>query len=151
MQKRLKKLINYCRKKSPWILVFNTGGCNGCAIEVLTLISPRSDIERFGCMVKGSPRHADILLVDGPITKKAKDRLINLYHQMPEPKVVVAVGACAISQGVFQDCYNIAGPLDKILPVDVYIPGCPPRPEALIEGIVKAIKKLESTRTENTD
>lgn len=137
------RLINRCRKKSVWILPFNTGGCNGCAIELLACVSPRSDVERFGILVKGSPRHADMLVVDGPVTNKLKDRLLRIYHQMPEPKAVVALGSCPASNGVFDGCYGVVGPLDKIIPVDVWVPGCPPRPEAIIQGIIKAMGKIE--------
>ncbi|HJW97001.1 MAG TPA: NADH-quinone oxidoreductase subunit B family protein [archaeon] len=137
------RAINACRKKSVWILPFNSGGCNGCAIEVLACMSPRSDVERFGILVKGSPRHADVLVVDGPVTSKLKDRLLRIYHQMPQPKVVVALGSCTASNGIFDGCYGVAGPLDKIIPVDVWVPGCPPRPEAIIQGIIKAMGKIE--------
>jgi membrane-bound hydrogenase subunit mbhJ len=137
------RLINHCRKRSVWILPFNSGGCNGCTIELLTCISPRSDVERFGILAKGSPRHADVLVVDGPVTRKLKDRLLRVYGQMPQPKAVVALGSCTASKGVFEDCYNVEGPLDSIIPVDVWVPGCPPRPEAIIHGIMKAMQKIE--------
>jgi membrane-bound hydrogenase subunit mbhJ len=137
------RFINHCRKKSLWVLPFNSGGCNGCCIELLTCVSPRSDVERFGILAKGSPRHADVLVVDGPVTSKLKDRLLRVYQQMPEPKVVVALGSCPASNGIFDGCYGVAGPLDKIIPVDVWVPGCPPRPEAIIHGITKAMQKIE--------
>jgi membrane-bound hydrogenase subunit mbhJ len=137
------RLINHCRKKSLWILPFNSGGCNGCAIELITCVSPRSDVERFGILAKGSPRHADVLVVDGPVTSKLKDRLLRVYQQMPEPKAVVALGSCPASNGVYDGCYGVVGPLDKIIPVDVWVPGCPPRPEAIIHGVVQAMKKIE--------
>jgi len=140
------KFINRCRKKSIWVLPFNSGGCNGCAIEVLACISPRSDLERFGILAKGSPRHADVLVVDGPVTSKLKDRLLRIYQQMPEPKAVVALGSCPASGGVYEGCYGVAGPLDRIIPVDVWVPGCPPRPEAIIHGIMKAMEKIEGLR-----
>ena len=136
------KIKKYCLKKSPWIFHFCTGGCNGCDIEILAAMSPKYDFERFGCLVKGSPRHADIFLITGPVNKKIKSRLVNLYNQIPEPKVVIAMGSCALSTGIFQKAYNVCGPLDKIIPVDVYIPGCPPKPEAIIDGIVKGIEVL---------
>jgi len=136
-------------KKSPWILHFGGGGCNGCEIELITLFSPRYDVERFGCLLKGSPRHADILLVTGSITKKVKDRLIRIYEQMPNPKVVVAVGTCATSTAPFEGCYHVVGPIDKYIPVDVYVPGCPPKPEAIISGILKAIKKFDEKDKNN--
>jgi len=138
----LKRFISYCRRKSPWILHYNSGGCNGCVLEILSAISPRNDLERFGILLKGSPRHADILLVDGPITIKTKRRLINIYKQMTEPKFVMAIGSCALSKGIYYDCYNVCGPLDKIIPVDVWVPGCPPRPEAIIYGMLKILEKI---------
>lgn len=135
----VKKAVNYSRKKSPWMLHLDTGGCNGCTIEIFASLTPRYDIERFGAVEKGNPRHADIFLVDGTITKKIKPRLRRIYEQMPEPKVVIAIGSCAITGGVFKGAYNVAGPLDKIMPVDVYVPGCPPRPEAVIDGMIKGL------------
>jgi membrane-bound hydrogenase subunit mbhJ len=137
------RLINKARKRSVWILPFNSGGCNGCAIEVLACMSPRSDVERFGILVKGSPRHADVLVVDGPVTNKMKDRLLRIYHQMPQPKLVVALGSCPASNGIYEGCYDVCGPLDKFIPVDVWVPGCPPRPEAIIHGVIKAMRKIE--------
>jgi membrane-bound hydrogenase subunit mbhJ len=142
LKKPVGKLVGYCQKKSPWVLHLGCGGCNGCSIEILATIIPRFDIERFGMLVKGSPRHADILLVEGIVTKKMKDRLLTIYHQMPEPKYVVAIGSCAISKGILYDSYNTGEPLDGIIPVDVYIPGCPPKPEAIINGLVKLLNKI---------
>ncbi|MCK4953639.1 NADH-quinone oxidoreductase subunit B family protein [Candidatus Bathyarchaeota archaeon] len=137
-------LLKWARTKSPWIIHFNTGGCNGCDIELIATLTPRFDIERFGIILQGSPRHADVLVVTGPITRQVKDRLVRIYEQMPNPKFVVAVGACPISGGVFRDCYNVHQELDAIFPVNVYIPGCPPKPEAIIDGLVKLISKLRS-------
>ncbi|RLI28351.1 NADH-quinone oxidoreductase subunit B, partial [Candidatus Bathyarchaeota archaeon] len=130
------------RLRSPWLLHFNTGGCNGCDIEVLAALTPRYDLERFGCLLKGSPRHADVMVVTGPVTRQVRDRLIRVYEQMPEPKFVVAVGACACSGGVFRGCYNVYPGLDAVLPVDAYIPGCPPKPEAIINGVAALLAKL---------
>jgi ech hydrogenase subunit C len=141
----LRRLVNYCRKKSPWVLHLSGSGCNGCSIEVLASLTPKYDLERFGILSKGSPRHADILIIEGPVNVKMRDRIKTIYEQMGHPKYVIAFGACPISKGVFYDCYNVAGPLDKIIPVDVYVPGCPPRPEALIEGMVKVLKKMEES------
>ncbi|MDI6643231.1 MAG: NADH-quinone oxidoreductase subunit B family protein [Candidatus Hodarchaeaceae archaeon] len=135
-------LGRFFRKKSPWLLHFNTGGCNGCDIEVIAALTPRYDVERFGMVLKGSPRHADILIVTGPVTKQTKDRLIRIYEQMPEPKMVVGVGSCPASGCAFYDCYNVVGPLDKVIPVDAYVPGCPPKPEAIIFALVKALEKV---------
>jgi len=136
-------LLNYFRQKSPWILHYNTGACNGCDIEVVAALTPRYDVERLGIVKKGSPRHADILTVTGVVTRQSKDRLLRIYEQIPEPKVVVAVGNCSISNCVFNGCYNVVGPLDKHVPVDVYVPGCPPMPEAIIDGVLKAIPRLK--------
>ncbi|MEM2849266.1 MAG: NADH-quinone oxidoreductase subunit B family protein [Candidatus Bathyarchaeia archaeon] len=135
-------IITWSRIRSPWLLHFNTGGCNGCDIEVLATLTPRYDLERFGCLLKGSPRHADVMVVTGPVTRQVRDRLIRVYEQMPEPKFVVAVGACACSGGVFQGCYNVYPGLDAVLPVDAYIPGCPPKPEAIINGVAALLAKL---------
>ncbi len=129
--------------KSPWLLHFNTGACNGCDIEVLAAITPFYDPERYGVKLSPSPRHADIIVVTGVVTKKAAERLKRIYEQVPEPKVVVAVGACAISGGVFQGSYAHVSGVDKVVPVDVYVPGCPPRPDAILEGILRAVRILE--------
>jgi len=128
--------------KSPWLIHFNTGGCNGCDIELVAALTPRFDVERFGILLEGSPRHADILAVTGPITRQVKDRLLRIYEQMPEPKYVIAIGACAVSGAPFRDCYNVHGGIDSVLPVDAYIPGCPPKPEAIIDGIAKLIQRI---------
>jgi ech hydrogenase subunit C len=111
-------------------------------MELKAILTPRYDVERFGGLMKGTPRHADIFLVTGIINHQNRERLEQIYAQMPEPKVVVAVGACAISKGVFYDSCNSPGPLDKIIPVDVYVPGCPPKPEAILDGILKATEKF---------
>lgn len=134
-------LLKWSRTKSPWIIHFNTGGCNACDIEVVAALTPRYDIERFGIIIRGSPRHADVLVITGPVTRQVKDRLVRIYEQMPEPKSVIAVGSCAISGAPFADCYNVYGGIDTVIPVDVYVPGCPPKPEAIINGIVKLIEK----------
>ncbi|MBN2203006.1 MAG: NADH-quinone oxidoreductase subunit NuoB [Candidatus Aenigmarchaeota archaeon] len=126
-------------KKSPWVSNYDAGGCNGCILEIFALITPRYDIERFGCQLKESARHADILLVSGIVNNQSKERLKTIYDQMAGDKKVIAIGSCAISGGPFKDCYNFAGPVDKIIPVDMYIPGCPPRPEAIMDGILKLL------------
>ncbi|RLG61658.1 NADH-quinone oxidoreductase subunit B [archaeon] len=136
-------LVSWARASSPWILHFNTGGCNGCDIEVLAALTPRYDVERFGILAVGSPRHADVLVVTGPVTRQARSRLIRIYEQMPEPKFVVAVGSCAISGGIFKGSYNVLGGVGEVLPVDVYVPGCPPKPEAIINGIVKLVGRIK--------
>jgi NADH-quinone oxidoreductase B subunit len=137
------KVLDWARTKSPWIIHFNTGGCNGCDIELVAALTPRFDIERFGILLEGSPRHADILAVTGPVTVQVKDRLLRIYEQMPEPKHVVAIGACALSGAPFKDCYCVHGGVDTLLSVDAYIPGCPPKPEAIIDGMAKLIEKIK--------
>ncbi|MHC1605190.1 MAG: NADH-quinone oxidoreductase subunit B family protein [Candidatus Methanofastidiosia archaeon] len=145
----IEKLKIHCLKKSPWIIHVGAGSCNNCLIEALALIAPKYDIERFGGLLKGSPRHADILLVTGCPTYKMKDALIKIYEQMPSPKIVVAQGSCAISNGMFYDSEFVYKKVDEILPVDIYIPGCPPRPEAILFGITKALVLLEDRRKKN--
>jgi NADH-quinone oxidoreductase B subunit len=142
-------LTRWAQKKSPWVLHFNSGACNGCDIEVVALLTPRYDVERFGILLEPSPRHADVLLVTGVVTKQVADRLKRIYEQMPSPKFVVAIGACACSGGVFEGNYNVVGGVDKIIPVDVYIPGCAPKPEAIIDGVVKLLKKRKEEETNN--
>ncbi len=117
--------------------------CNNCDIEILDALTPRHDIERFGMLLVGSIKHADVLLVTGCINKKVIDRMKRVYEQAPKPIIVVAVGGCACTGGMFRDSYNYAGPLDKVFPVDAYVPGCPPQPEALIDAVVKVINKLK--------
>jgi NADH-quinone oxidoreductase B subunit len=141
--KTIDKLITWSLLKSPWILHFNSGACNGCDIEIVDALTPRYDIERFGIVLKATPRHADVLVVSGPVTLQQAKRLKTIYEQMPEPKFVMAVGACGCSGGVFNGCYGVLPGVDKILPVSVYIPGCPVRPEAIIDGVVKMIKSVE--------
>ena len=138
----LERFSNLCMKKSPWVLHLGAAGCNGCSIEILASLAPKYDLERFGILAKGSPRHADILIIEGPVNVKMKERIKTIYEQMPDPKYVIAFGACPISKGVFYDSYNVVGPLNKIIPVDVYVPGCPPKPEALIQGIIKVLEKM---------
>jgi NADH-quinone oxidoreductase B subunit len=137
------KLLNWARRKSPWLLHFNTGACNGCDIEVVALLTPRYDVERFGIKLEPSPRHADVLVVTGVVTKQCISRLKTIYEQMPSPKFVIAIGACACSGGIFQGCYGVSQRLDKIIPVDVYIPGCPPKPEAIVQGVAQLLEKLK--------
>jgi NADH-quinone oxidoreductase B subunit len=144
------KLKTWARVNSPWAIHFNSGSCNGCDIEILATLTPRYDLERFGVKLQGSPRHADILICTGPVTRQARERLIRTYEQMPAPRFVVAVGSCALSGGVFQNCYNVVGSIDEVIPVDAFIPGCPPRPEAIIDGLVKLLQSLQTPpSTEN--
>ena len=138
----LGRMKTWARINSPWVIHFNTGSCNGCDIEILATLTPRYDLERFGVKLKGSPRHADVLLATGPVTAQARQRLVRVYEQMAEPKFVVAIGSCALSGGAFRGCYNVAGGIDQVIPVNAYIPGCPPRPEAIIDGVVKLLMSL---------
>lgn len=136
----------WARINSPWAIHFNSGSCNGCDIEILATLTPRFDLERFGVKLQGSPRHADVLICTGPVSRQARDRLVRIYEQMPEPKFVVVVGSCGISGGVFQGCYNVMGGVDEVLPVHAYIPGCPPRPEAIIQGLVALLGSLKPAK-----
>lgn len=128
-------------KKSPWITNFDVGGCNGCILEIFALITPRYDIERFGCLLRESARHADILFVSGIVNRQNVQRLKTIYDQMAGSKKVLAIGSCALTGGPFAESYNLVGPVDKILPVDVFVPGCPPRPEAIMDGLLKLLSK----------
>jgi ech hydrogenase subunit C len=130
-------------KKSPWLIHYDASSCNGCDIEVLACLTPVYDVERFGIINTGNPKHADILLITGSINEQNKEVVQNIYSQMPDPKVVIAVGACAATGGIFADCYNVMGGIDKLIPVDVYVPGCAARPEAIIDGVVKGLGALE--------
>ncbi|MCC6146861.1 MAG: NADH-quinone oxidoreductase subunit B family protein [Anaerolineaceae bacterium] len=142
-QKALARVRTWARINSPWAIHFNSGSCNGCDIEILATLTPRYDVERFGIKLQGSPRHADVLICTGPVTLQARDRLVRIYNQMPEPKFVIAVGSCGLSGGAFQGCYNVVGSIADVIPVDVYVPGCPPRPEAIIYGVVQLLNSLK--------
>ncbi len=146
----IERLLKWARRRSPWVLHFNSGGCNGCDIEILDLLTPRYDVERLGILKEASPRHADILLVTGPVTRQSRDRLRRIYEQMPEPKWVVAVGTCACSGGVFRGSYNMMGGVDQVIPVDEYVPGCPCRPEAIIAGLARLFEEIEGTKERET-
>jgi len=139
----LQGLVNWARVKSPWVLHWNTGACNACDIEVLAALTPRFDVERFGIKLQGTPRHSDVIICSGPVTKQVKERLVRVYNQTPAPKFVVAVGTCACTGGVFRGCYNVLGGIDEAIPVDAYIPGCSARPDAIIDGVVKLLMKLQ--------
>ncbi len=130
-------------KKSPWIFHYNASSCNGCDFELFAALMPRYDPERFGVINTGNPKHADILLITGSMNVRNVEVVRNLYNQMPSPKVVVAVGICATSACVFADAYNVLGGADKVLPVDLYVLGCAVRPEAVLDGILKAAELLE--------
>ena len=140
----IRSILDKCTKSSCWIYHTNAGSCNGCDIEILDVLTPYYDAERFGIKLVGTPRHADALVVAGPVTRQVRPRLERLYEATPDPKLVVAVGACAVSGGIWHDSYSIVGGVDKVLPVDIHIPGCPPRPEAIVHGIAAALGKLET-------
>jgi len=129
-------------KQSPWIIHYDASSCNGCDIETLACLTPLYDVERLGVINTGNPKHADIFLVTGAVNEQSRDVIRNIYHQLPEPKVVVAVGICASTGGIFRECYNICGGVDSVIPVDVYVAGCPPRPEAVLDALIKIQNKI---------
>jgi ech hydrogenase subunit C len=135
-------------KKSPWIVHYNASSCNGCDLELVATLTPMYDPERFGVLNTGNPKHADLLLVTGSVNARNAQVLETLYDQMPSPKAVVAIGICAASGCVFAEAYNVLGGVDKVLPVDVYVPGCAARPEAILDGILRALDVLEGKRLE---
>ncbi|MDD4980160.1 MAG: NADH-quinone oxidoreductase subunit NuoB [Candidatus Omnitrophica bacterium] len=132
--------------KSIWVFHAATSPCNNCDIEILDLLTPRHDVERLGIVLVGSVRQADALLVTGVPNYKTKERLKKLYAQAPKPCLVAAIGGCACGRIIFQESYNSPCAVDEIIPVDVYIPGCPPKPEAMIAGIAKLIKKVRGEK-----
>ena len=134
------------QSRSPWILHYDGSSCNGCDIEVLACLTPLYDVERLGVVNTGNPKHADIFLITGSVNERNIEIIQNLYRQMPDPKVVVAVGACACSGGIFARAYNVRGGIDTAIPVDVYVPGCAARPESIIDGVVGGIRALEQKR-----
>ena len=136
-------------KRSPWLLHYDGSSCNGCDIEVLASLTPVYDAERFGVMNTGDPMQADILLITGGINEQNKPVVQQLYDQMPRPKVVVAVGVCACTGGIFKDCYNILGGADTVIPVDIYVPGCAARPQAIVDGIVQAVELFQKRLDEH--
>ncbi len=134
--------------KSPWLLHYDGSSCNGCDIEVLACTTTVYDVERFGVVNTGNPMHADIFLVTGGINSQNADVVKQIYDQMPEPKVVLAVGTCACTGGVFKECYNIRGGADTVIPVDIYVPGCAARPESIIDGVVQAVGLFQKKHEE---
>ncbi len=130
-------------KRSPWVIHYDASSCNGCDIEVLACLTPVYDVERFGIINTGNPKHADIFLITGSVNEQNKTVVLNIYNEMPNPKVVVAIGACALTGGIFAETYNVQGGVDKVIPVDVYVPGCAARPEAIIDGVVQGLAVLE--------
>ncbi len=139
------------RLKSLWVLHYDCGSCNGCDIEVLAALTPKFDVERFGIVNIGDPKQADVLMVTGPANWRNQRVLRNLYEQMPEPKMVIAVGTCACTGGIFHNCPNVLGGVDNVVPVDVYVPGCAVRPEQIIDAVVLALKKLSGEAPEEED
>jgi NADH-quinone oxidoreductase subunit B len=136
----LEELYNWGRSNSIWPLQF---GLACCAIEMIAAATARFDIARFGAEIfRPSPRQADLIIVSGTVTKKMAPQVVRLWNQMPEPKYCIAMGACAISGGPFKQGYNVLKGIDRLIPVDIYIPGCPPRPEALLHGLVELQKKI---------
>jgi ech hydrogenase subunit C len=132
--------------KSPWLIHYDASSCNGCDIEVLACLTPMYDVERFGIINTGNPKHADVFLITGSVNEQTKKTVKQIYDQMPEPKVVVAVGICACNGGIFRECYNVQGGVDEVIPVDCYVPGCAARPEAIIDGVVKGLGVLAEKR-----
>ncbi|GGA65458.1 hypothetical protein GCM10011507_16310 [Edaphobacter acidisoli] len=138
----MEELYNWGRKSSVWPLTF---GLACCAIEMIATTMARYDLARFGAEVfRPSPRQADLMIVAGTVTKKMAPQVVRLYNQMPEPKYVIAMGACAISGGPFKQGYNVLKGIDRYIPVDVHIPGCPPRPEALMDAFITLQKKIDA-------
>ncbi len=138
---RVEDLLNWGRKNSTWYLLFGTA-C--CAIELMQTGGPRGDLERFGSAPRASPRQADLIIVAGTVTYKMATRIRLLYHQMPEPRYVISMGSCASCGGLFQHAYSVLKGIDQVIPVDVYVPGCPPRPVAHIEGLLMSHNNRES-------
>jgi NADH-quinone oxidoreductase subunit B len=135
--------LNWTRKSSVWYMMF---GLACCAIEMMQTGGPRSDLDRFGMAPRATPRVSDLIIVSGTLTLKMALRTKVLYDQMPDPKYVVSMGSCANCGGLFQLAYSVCDGVDKVIPVDVYVPGCPPRPEALTEGLVKLQAKIQQER-----
>ena len=135
--------LNWTRKSSVWYMMF---GLACCAIEMMQTAGPRSDLDRFGMAPRATPRVSDLIIVSGTLTLKMALRTKVLYDQMPDPKYVVSMGSCANCGGLFQLAYSVCDGVDKVIPVDVYVPGCPPRPEALTEGLVKLQEKIQQER-----
>ena len=135
----MNKAFEWCFKKSVWVYHVNAGGCNGCDIEILDALTPYYDVERFGIKLVHTPRHADALLVAGPVTRQVRERLLNVYDATPDPKLVIGVGSCAMGGGIWHNSYATLGGLGNMLSVAIYVPGCPPRPEAILYGVAQAL------------
>ncbi len=132
--------------KSIYVFHASSGSCNNCDIEILDCLTPRFDLERFGIVLVGSIKHADVMLCTGSANRLTIPIIRKLYEQMPKPGFVIAFGACGSSRGLFKDSYNTGEPLDEIIPVDAYIPGCPPKPEAVIGALVKLIDTIKARK-----
>jgi len=143
MGQRLHKKIEKLFGRSLHIREVDAGSCNACEVEVTSLSNPIYDMERFGVHIVASPRHADMLLVTGPVTRNMELALLKTYNATPEPKLVAAMGSCACNGGIFGETYASGGGVDRFMHVDVYIPGCPPRPQAVIFGLMVAVDKIE--------
>src|SRR5207249_336439 len=137
---KIDDFLNWTRKSSVWYMMF---GLACCAIEMMQTGGPRSDLDRFGAAPRATPRVSDLIIVSGTLTLKMALRTKVLYDQMPDPKYVISMGSCANCGGLFQLAYSVCDGVDKVIPVDVYVPGCPPRPEALTEGLVKLQEKIQ--------
>ncbi len=145
----LSRIYNWSRRSSMWPMLF---GLACCAIEMIATAASRYDLSRFGMEVmRGSPRQSDLMIVSGTVTKKMLVPIVRLYNQMPEPKYVLAMGACASGGGPFKEGYNVVSGIDQYLPVDVYVPGCPPTPQALLNGLIALQKKIDGQSITNMD
>ena len=140
------KLISKSAGKSPWLFHINAGSCNGCDIELVAVLTPRYDAERLGFRLAGTPRHADIVVVSGPLTAQIMDRVLRTIEQVPEPRCIVTLGSCPASGNVFKGSYSVVGPLSKYVDVDVDIAGCAAKPETILLGLHKAAQILEEKR-----
>ncbi|CBS90946.1 NADH-quinone oxidoreductase subunit B family protein [Azospirillum lipoferum] len=144
------RVISIARRKSPWICRLNAGSCNGCDIEITPLLSPRYDAEQLGIELHGTPKHADIVLISGTLTLRSRKAILDIYDQVPSPKAVVALGSCPATGNVFAGSpLVLSESLETIVPVDVWVPGCPPRPQAILDGIARAAKLLEDGATKS--
>ena len=144
----IQNLIDKSMSKSPWVFHMNAGSCNGCDIEIVSVLTPRYDAERLGFRLTGTPRQADIVVVSGPITLQTRDRLVRTLAQVPEPFCVVSIGSCPRSGNVFKGSYAIDGPLEKYVHVDVSVGGCAPKPEAIMAALAQAAEILAEKRKE---